>query len=183
MSDAGSKLRLFFAVRPDPMERDCLAEAALSLSLGLDARLVPRNNYHVTLAFIGEVVAAQLATLQRIGAAQAAPALALRFEAFEYWPKPEVVVAAARTIPDGLQALWQQLHSELAVHQWALDPKRLRPHVTLARKVSQAPVLQAMSAFDWKVRAITLMQSDTTGARSVYTVVDTWRLLDENAPR
>jgi len=44
-------------------------------------------------------------------------------------------------------------------------------------------VLQAMSAFDWKVRAITLMQSDTTGARSVYTVVDTWRLLDENATR
>ena len=114
MSDAGSKLRLFFAVRPDPMEGDSLAEAAQSLLLGLDARLVPRNNYHVTLAFIGEVAAAELATLQRIGAAQAAPELTFRFDAFEYWPKPEVVVAAARTIPDGLQALWQQLHRELA---------------------------------------------------------------------
>jgi RNA 2',3'-cyclic 3'-phosphodiesterase len=177
MSDAGSKLRLFFAVRPDPMERDSLAEAALSLSLGLDARLVPRNNYHVTLAFIGEVAAAELATLQRIGAAQAAPALALRFDAFEYWPKPEVVVAAARTIPDALQALWQQLHRELARHQWALDPKRLRPHVTLARKVSQTPVLQAMSPVNWVAREFCLMRSELGAPQPAYTVVDTWPLL------
>jgi 2'-5' RNA ligase len=138
---------------------------------------VPRNNYHVTLAFIGEVAVAQLATLRRIGAAQAAPALALRFDAFEYWPKPEVVVAAARTIPDGLQALWQQLHRELAVHQWALDPKRLRPHVTLARKVSQTPVLQAMSPVNWMAREFCLMRSELGAPQPTYTVVDTWPLL------
>jgi 2'-5' RNA ligase len=177
MSDAGSKLRLFFAVRPCPAERDSLAKAAQSLSLGLDARLVPRNNYHVTLAFIGEVAAAELATLQRIGAAQAASTLAFRFDAFEYWPKPEVVVAAARTVPDALQALWQQLHRELAVHQWALDPKRLRPHVTLARKVSQAPVLQAMSPVNWVAREFCLMRSELGAPQPAYTVVDTWPLL------
>jgi 2'-5' RNA ligase len=177
MSDVGSKLRLFFAVRPDPTERDSLAEAAKALSLALDARLVPRNNYHMTLAFIGEVETAQLATLRRIGAAQAAPALALRFDAFEYWPKPEVVVAAARSIPDALQALWQQLHRELAVHEWALDPKRLRPHVTLARKVSQTPVLQAMSPVNWVAREFCLMRSELGAPQPAYTVVDTWPLL------
>ena len=177
MSDAGSKLRLFFAVRPDLVERDSLAEAAQSLSLGLDARLVPRNNYHVTLAFIGEVAPSQLSTLQQIGATQAAPSLALRFDAFEYWPKPEVVVAAARTIPDGLQALWDQLHRELAVHRWALEPKRLRPHVTLARKVSQTPVLQAMSPLNWVAREFCLMRSGLGGEQPAYTVVDTWPLL------
>ena len=177
MSDAGSKLRLFFAVKPDPTTRDALEEAAQSLSLGPEAKLVPRNNYHVTLAFIGEVSASELSTLQQIGAAQGAPTLALKFDAFEYWPKPEVVVAAARTIPDGLQALWQQLHSELAVHQWALDPKRLRPHVTLARKVSQAPVLQAMSPVNWVARELCLMRSELGAPQPAYTVVDTWPLL------
>jgi RNA 2',3'-cyclic 3'-phosphodiesterase len=177
MSDAGCKLRLFFAVRPDPVERDSLAKAAQSLALGLDATLVPRNNYHMTLAFIGEVAAAQLATLQRIGAAQAARSLALRFDAFEYWPKPEVVVAVARTIPDGLQALWQQLHHELALHHWAVEPKRLRPHVTLARKVPQAPVLQAMSPVNWVAREFCLMRSELGAPQPAYTVVDTWPLL------
>ena len=179
MSDAGSKLRLFFAVRPDPAVRDAIGEAAQSLSLGTEARLVPRNNYHLTLVFIGEAAVSQLAVLQRIGADQAAPALALKFDAFEYWPKPEVVVAVARTIPAGLQTLWQRLHRELATQQWGLDPKRLRPHVTLARKVTQAPVLQAMSSFEWPVRDFSLMRSDTSGHHSVYTVLDTWSLLDE----
>jgi len=55
----------------------------------------------------------------------------------------------------------------------------LRPHVTLARKVTQAPVPQAMSPIDWRVRSFSLARSDTSGARSVYTVVDTWPLLDE----
>jgi 2'-5' RNA ligase len=177
MSDADTKLRLFFALRPDPMERESLADAARLLSLGRGARLVPRNNYHVTLAFVGEVAVTQVPTLQRIGAAQAAPPLTLKFDAFEYWPKPEVVVAAARTFPDALQVLWQQLHSELAVHQWALDPKRLRPHVTLARKVSQAPVLEAMSPVTWVAREFCLMRSELSAPQPAYTVVDTWPLL------
>jgi RNA 2',3'-cyclic 3'-phosphodiesterase len=177
VSGAGTPLRLFFAVRPDPEARDALEERARSLSLDPGAKLVPRNNYHVTLAFIGEVDASQLSTLRQIGSAQAASALALRFEAFEYWPKPEVVVAAARTIPDGLQALWQRLHHELAGHQWALDPKRLRPHVTLARKVSQTPVLQAMSPLNWVAREFCLMRSELGAPQPAYTVVDTWPLL------
>ena len=177
MSGADTPLRLFFAVRPDPTARDALEEAARSLSLEPGAKLVPRNNYHVTLAFIGEVDASQLSTLRQIGAAQEASALALRFDAFEYWPKPEVMVAAARTIPDGLQALWQQLHRELAAHQWALDPKRLRPHVTLARKVSQTPVLQAMSPLNWVAREFCLMRSEPGAPQPAYTVVDTWPLL------
>ena len=106
----------------------------------------------------------------------------VRFGRYEYWPKAQVVVAAALDIPASLERLWRQIHVDLAQHNHALKHEQLRPHVTIARKVPQAPVLQAMSAFDWKVRAFTLMQSDTTRARSAYTVVDTWRLLDENAP-
>ncbi len=177
MSDGGAKQRLFFALKPAPAERDELASAAQSLSLGPESRLVPRSNYHLTLAFIGEVAVSQLPVLQQIGARRAARALTLKFDAFEYWPKPEVVVAAARTIPEGLQSLWHQLHQELASHAWALDAKRLRPHVTLARKVSQAPVLQAMSPVSWVAREFCLMRSELGGAQPAYTVVDTWPLL------
>ncbi|MDB6087195.1 MAG: 2-5 ligase, partial [Gammaproteobacteria bacterium] len=88
-----------------------------------------------------------------------------------------VVVAAARTIPAELERLWQQLHRDLAEHRWALDSKRLRPHVTLARKVSQAPVFPALSAFEWPVRDFSLMRSDTSGIQPSYTVLDTWPLL------
>lgn len=176
-----SAVRLFFAALPDPPTRERIATAVAALHLEPGAMLVPPANHHVTLAFVGEVPAAKTALLQEIGGAQRGGKFSLRFDAYEYWPKPEVVVAAARGIPPQLQRLWGQLHEDLAQHQWALDAKRLRPHVTLARKVSQAPVMQAMSAFECPVREFCLMRSDTSGARSAYTVVATWQLLDSAA--
>jgi 2'-5' RNA ligase len=171
--------RLFFAAVPPEATRERIAAAAESTPLESGARLVPRTNYHMTLAFVGAVATPLVDVLCRIGRAQRAAAFALCFDAYEYWPKSEVIVAAARSIPAELERFREQLHRELAGHPWAVDPKPLRPHVTLARKVSQPPVLQAMSAFDWLVRDFSLMRSDTSGVQSAYTVVDTWQLLDD----
>jgi 2'-5' RNA ligase len=172
-----ARLRLFFAAAPDPVAREQIAAASQSLSLEPGAR-IPRKNYHMTLAFVGDVAASQLPVMLKVGAAQKERAFSVTFDAFEYWPKPGVIVAAAHLIPAELHRLWRQLHHELAEHVGTLESERLRPHVTLARKVSQPPVLQAMSAFDWRVRDFCLMRSDTSGIRSAYTVVDTWPLLD-----
>ena len=178
MSGGDDELRLFFAVAPDDVARARIADAAAVLPLPPDARLTPAANYHLTLAFIGNVPARLLPVLLGIGNSQRARAFVLRFDAYEYWPKPAVVIAAARVVPDELQQLWQGLHAALSPHGWALAPKRLRPHVTIAKKVTQAPVLQALSGFDWRVSEICLMRSDTVAKQSTYTVVDTWPLLD-----
>jgi 2'-5' RNA ligase len=176
----GARLRLFFAAMPDPIAREQIAGASESLSLQSGARRVPRENYHMTLAFVGDVAASQLPVLLKAGAAQKVRAFSVTFDEYEYWRKPGVIVAAARLIPAELHQLWRQLHHELAGGAWALESERLRPHVTLARKVSQPPVLQAMSAFEWHVRDFCLMRSDTSGVQSAYTVVDTWSLLDSS---
>ena len=178
IGSTGARLRLFFAAMPDPVAREQIAAASLALSLEPGARRVPHENLHMTLAFVGDVAASQLPIMLEVGAAQRERAFSVTFDAYEYWPKPGVIVAAARLIPDGLHRLWRQLHRELAGHDWALESKPLRPHVTLARKVSQPSVLQAMSAFDWRVRDFCLMRSDTSGSQPAYTVVDTWSLLD-----
>jgi 2'-5' RNA ligase len=172
------RLRLFFAVVPDPAARERIAAASQPLPMERGARRVPCENYHMTLAFVGDVAASQLPVMLKVGAAQKERAFSVTFDAYDYWPKPGVIVAAAHLIPAGLHRLWRQLHHELAEHARALESERLRPHVTLARKVSQPPVLQAMSSFDWRVSNFCLMRSDTSGIRSAYTVVDTWPLLD-----
>ena len=172
--------RLFFAAAPDAATRGRIAAAAGVMPSAADARRVPDGNYHVTLAFVGETASALVPVLREIGGAQRSHRFTLRFDAYEYWPKPEVVVAAARVIPPALEQLWHRLHSELALHQWVLEPKRLRPHVTLARQVSRAPVLPTMEAFEWTVSEFSLMRSQR-GARAAYTVVDTWVLLDDSA--
>lgn len=174
-------MRLFFALWPDVDARARTAQAAAALSLSYGARFVPRENYHLTLAFVGEVEESRLELLRQIGREQRACACAVSFDAYEYWPDPKVVVAVASQMPPALLDLWTTLHRDLDRHQPALHCQRapLRGHVTLARKVAQAPVLHAMSPFAWSARAFGLIRSDTSGARSVYTVVDTWQLLDE----
>ena len=174
----GARLRLFFAAMPDPVAREQIAAASLSLSLAPGARRVPHENLHMTLAFVGDVAASQLPMMLKVGATQKERAFSVTFDEYDYWPKAGVIVAAVRSIPTELDRLWRQLHRELAGRSRALKSEHLRPHVTLARKVSQPPVLQAMSAFDWRVRDFCLMRSDTSGIQSAYTVVDTWQLLD-----
>ena len=176
-------MRLFFALWPDADTRERLANAAAALRLTDGARLVPQQSYHVTLAFIGEVPSGQVAVLQQIGRSQRASGCTLKFDACEHWPEPQVVVAVAREPPAALLELWMRLRQDLALHQPAVRFNRaqpsLRAHVTLARKVAQAPVPQAMSPFEWSARSFSLVRSDTSAAHSVYTVVDTWPLLDE----
>ncbi len=178
---AEPRVRLFFALWPASLVRERIAAAAQALPLGGDARGVPEENYHATVAFIGEVPATALPSIRDLGAALRSPHFELSFTAYEYWPKPEVVVAAARTIAPALQGLWQNLHAGLNDLGLALAPKRLRPHITLARNVAQQPLLRPLSSFDWPVETFSLVRSDTGGARSIYTVQDTWPLLYEPA--
>jgi len=168
-------MRLFFALWPDADTKNQLAGVAAKLGLPSRSRAVPAPNYHLTLAFVGEVEDTQLASLLAIGGALRAPRCTITFDATEFWAASQVVVAAAQKMPPELLRLWEALHRDLA-----LEPKpALRAHVTLARKVAQAPVLQAMSPLVWRTSSFGLYRSETTGIESAYTVVDTWPLLDK----
>ena len=178
-------MNMFFALWPDDNTRTRVAEAAAVLRLGGDVRFAPRQNYHLTLAFVGAVEESDLAVLQQIGRAQRGTACTIRFDAYDYWPEPRVVVALAREPPPALTLLWTRLQQDLTRCQSFQNRLRLhaalRVHVTLARKVAQAPVLQAMSPICWNARSFSLVRSDPRSTHSAYTVVDTWPLLDETA--
>ena len=116
-------MRLFFAAWPDAETRESLRAAGGALELDEGSRRVPAENYHLTLAFIGEVPAARVAAMRYIGESQRGAQATLRFDGYEYWPKAQVVVAAASECPVPLEALCRSLHAGLAQHGVALDPK------------------------------------------------------------
>jgi 2'-5' RNA ligase len=93
------------------------------------------------------------------------------------------VVARASSCPAPLEDLHRGLRADLARCGVRLDDRPFRPHVTIARKVPQAPVLQAMSEITWTAHAFQLARSDRSRAGAVYTVVDSWPLLDKEAMR
>jgi RNA 2',3'-cyclic 3'-phosphodiesterase len=167
-------LRLFFALWPDVDAAMRLARVAAPLDLKSPGRLVDAKNYHVTLAFIGEVAESSLAVLQQVGGSLQAPRCTIALDSLEFWAQSRVLVAAAQEAPPGLLKLWAQLHEATGVPR-----AQLRAHVTLARKVAQPPVMQAMSPILWRATRFSLVRSETGGAQSAYTVVGTWPLLDE----
>ena len=167
-------MRLFFALWPDADATTRLASIAARLNVHSPARLVHSKNYHVTLAFLGEVADSRLPLVQRVGRSVRAPRCSIALDSLEYWSRAQVVVATAREFPPGLLRLGTQLQAATG-----LPLERLRLHVTLARKIAQAPVLQAMSRVFWQAASFSLVRSQTGGAESAYTVVDTWPLLDE----
>ncbi len=168
-------MRLFFALWPDVKTKQQLAGAAAKLAPANPSPLVSADNYHVTLAFVGEVPSSRLPGLLEIGAMQQAPRCTIILDATEYWPNSRIVVAAAQNTPPGLLELWEQLHEVLALESRV----RMRAHVTLERKVAQAPVLPAMSPIVWRTSRFGLFRSELSGVESAYTVIDTWPLLDE----
>jgi RNA 2',3'-cyclic 3'-phosphodiesterase len=172
-------MRLFFALWPDADMRRQLAEVAAKLTLPSLSPLVPSANYHLTVAFLGEVERARVAHLLKIGAAQRVPCFTVSLDATEFWARPKIVVTATQNIPLGLHSLWAGLHEATRLHHFADSGERppLRAHITLARKVAQAPVLQAMSPLKWSVSSFSLICSETGGTHSAYTVVGTWPLL------
>jgi 2'-5' RNA ligase len=174
-------VRLFFALWPAQSTREDLAAAGAVLSVAAPARPVRVGNFHLTVAFVGLVPAESLERVRLVGREVKARAIELRFDAYEYWPKPEVVVAAARVIAPALQALWDDLHRALAAAGFELRIKRLRPHVTLMHHVGADPQLPAFRPFTWLARDLCLVRSETGADQSVYTVVDTWSLLDKRA--
>ena len=180
--NAAAVERLFFALWPSAAERSAMAAVAARLELDPRIRRIAAEEYHVTVAFVGEVAVARLEALTEIGAASARGPCTLQFDAYEYWPKPEVVVAAARQIPASLERLWRVLHERLGAIGCALDPKRLRPHVTLARGVADAPDLPPPPACAWNVADLCLVRSARGRTTPAYTVLARWPLLDEPAP-
>jgi RNA 2',3'-cyclic 3'-phosphodiesterase len=127
------------------------------------------------------VSSTQAAALRSAGAALRSEAFEVAFDVYEYWPKSAVVAVAESGLPTTLAGLHRQLRAEFARLGVAADTQPFRPHVTIARKVMQAPVLKAMSRISWKVDAFQLVYSSRSPEGSVYTVVDQWPLLDNGA--
>ena len=167
-------MRLFFALWPDTDTAARLADVGEGLDVQVPGRRVHPKNHHVTLAFLGEVPDSQVAMFEWAGGSVQATRFTLAFDSLEYWAQSRVIVAATRESPPQLLRLAAQLHAASG-----LPPQGLRAHVTLARKMAQAPVLQAISPIRWDAVSFSLVRSDTGGAESAYTVVHTWPLLYE----
>ncbi|WP_279246632.1 RNA 2',3'-cyclic phosphodiesterase [Candidatus Litorirhabdus singularis] len=131
-------MRAFFAFKPKP--EICLnIESWRRLNWPLLARPVPVANYHMTLAFLGDINEPQLEALIDKTSTLELPSFKLTLDTTGFWSKTGILWLGPSTPPAALNQLAQALGSVASSCQLPVARSQFKPHLTLARRVNPPP--------------------------------------------
>ncbi len=131
-------MRAFFALKP-AAERCLAIERWRQLNWPLLPGPVPVANFHITLAFLGEIDSRRLERLTGRARELRLPGFELELDCLGYWPKPGILWLGPRRWPDSLASLAGALAAAGAAARLKMDRRRYRPHLTLARRLRRPP--------------------------------------------
>lgn len=147
-------MRLFVSLRPPVQACAHLAGALAGL------RTTRVDQWHVTLAFLGEVPSAAPLEQPLSAAAAASPPLSLQLAGGGFFRAPRVLFAGLSGDLDGLRRLAADVERacrDAGVH---LGPRTYRPHVTVARRLPADPGrLDGYDGPPWTATELELVRS------------------------
>lgn len=130
-------MRAFVALEMPAEFADDVAALARPLSAAVEGRFVPRERYHLTLAFLGDVSDAEASrAMDALDAACAgAGPVPLRPDGLGKFGRPADATLWLGIAPDpALVDLAERTRTALADQGIPFDPTPFRPHLTLARR-------------------------------------------------
>jgi 2'-5' RNA ligase len=163
--------RLFFALWPDETTRQAVVRATRRAVRECGGKPTPRANIHVTLAFLGPVMAADLARVEALEPPPCAP-FEIVFDRLGFWEQARVLWLGPTDVPSALRSLERDLWDRLVTLGFERERKPYVPHVTLARKARA--VGGDVDPVVWRVGGIALVESKTGPRSSRYTVLESW---------
>jgi 2'-5' RNA ligase len=164
-------VRLFFALDLPPACKRAIADWR-DRALSADGRSVPPANFHLTLAFLGDVAPARLEQLLDSVDAEPVPRLAtLHLDRVGYWPRSGIfwLGPGPGAGSEGLASLAERLGRCGQRVGARRDRRRFTPHVTLYRDCRQPPPAPAAAPdIACGCEAVTLFQSLRGSGGGVY---------------
>lgn len=153
-----------------------------------NARPVPVANFHITLAFAGELAPGAVDELcgavDNWVAASAPKGHTLVLDRTGFWPNPGLYWLGPSQWPASLDAQAKKLRHLAAASGARRDRKRFLPHITLFRRSSSAPPMPAHPpAFRLTCDHIALFESQRTRNGVSYEVLRDWPLVFPGAHR
>lgn len=165
-------MRLFYALWPDECVRQQLADRQAQC---LPGGVAPTHidDLHLTLHFLGQANAEQVAQLVAIGERMPVPAFDMVLDRTGHFPKARALWLGPSVTPITLSEFHQSLRQEAQAMGLDSDEQPLIPHVTLARKVTTNRLEQPIPPLDWPVRTWGLIES-RSGRRPLYRPMAMW---------
>ena len=166
-------MRLFLAVDFHPAVKQALCGVRDRLADTAEAgRFTPRDNFHITLAFLGEVPQSKISAIRScMNNVSCAPfSVTLRELGRFRRQGGDIWWMGLDDCPE-LYALADRLGAQLRARGFVLEDRRFSPHVTLGRQVILPPEFRAFAPqpIEQRVTEFCLMQSERVGGKMVYT--------------
>ena len=141
---------LFFALWPDPRQRDRLRDFIMPVAKLVEGRIVERHDWHVTLVYIGDVDERYIPEIQEGAAAIQFEPFRLRLDKLEFWPRPKIAALVPPRVPPELDNLVEDLKGVVFAAGNEPVDRVYRPHITVVRnarpfetqRLSQASVTE-----------------------------------------
>lgn len=169
-------MRLFFALWPNDAERTALVNATRAAVEACGGRAVPRENLHLTLAFLGSLPQERLPALLAMAAVVRSTAFALVIDRIEHFRRSRVLAATPSRLPAAASALAAVLRERLLVGGFTPDLKPFRAHLTLSREITRARESAAMDPVRLECAEFALVESRTESSGAIYSVLRSWSL-------
>ena len=172
-------MRLFIAINfTEEVKDDIEAGADLLRKHSLGGSFTLRDNYHITLAFLGETAPGRVAAVKE--AMLNCPGQSMDMSLGRLGSSgrgDSVIVWRAVQAPGCLWTLQERLLQELRQRGFTPDEKKFKPHLTLARQLVLSPgvSLKELGSLvkdrDFKVESMELMKSERIGGKLKYTAL------------
>lgn len=172
-AEPGRAQRLFFALWPS----DKVVQQLRSLqhALSVRGRRVSPDNFHITLAFIGNADLDYARCLRQAAAKVRAAPFTLQLDRLGYFKKPRIAWIGPSHSPEVFAALHSSLVDALTVCGFVAEARPFHPHVTLLRNAECQPV-EPCVPLAWPVSDFVLVESKPTAAGVHYSVIQRYAL-------
>ena len=173
-------MRLFLTINLNQAIREEVDQSLPLIKQQFKGKFVPKENWHVTMLFLGDVKDQLLPQLEKAMelAIQDVKPFVLYLDGIGAFPsikKPNILWAGVKGDLEPLQLLYEKLLVEIKKTKIPFDAKpKYTPHLTLARKVERVitngdPFKQiSLTSTTWEVNALECYQSVLTSGGPIY---------------
>lgn len=148
-------------------------------------QVVPAANYHITLAFLGQINLEQQDRLeQHIQLIDGITEFQVHLNILGYWPKPKALWLGCSQPEKFHLELVKTLTSAAHSANIVMQKRDYQAHLTLVRKYSSNPPAPLIAPdFTWRASAFHLYESISTAHGVSYAIKKTWQLPPAINPR
>ena len=159
---------LFFALWPDNRQRDRMRDFISPVAKLIEGRATDRRDWHVTLAYIGELDERFIGELQKSARAIQFEPFRLRLDRLEFWPRPKIAALVPPRIPPEHEKLVDTLRGIIIAAGIEPALRVYRPHVTVVRNARPFETQRLAQSATTEWSSFELVESITERGSTIY---------------